>query len=129
MIYAHKLSCHRAVLPGGLEEVLAPRNTEGMHRLFTFLSTSYCPPSEFYNIRCIKSSFFAMLPRNMVLPLSFLSRRLSPWTLLLSPLSPMRRRGNNLFYRRLSQICPVDTRPELIIILDLGARVVARNIF
>lgn len=87
------------------------------------------PPLRVLQYRCIKSSFFAMLPRNMVLPLSFLSRRLSPWTLLLSPLSPMRRRGNNLFYRRLSQICPVDTRPELIIILDLGARVVARNIF
>lgn len=59
-------------------------------------------------------SFHAVSPRGSFLPF---------------PVSPIRRRGNNLFYRRLSQICPVDTRPELIIILDLGARVVARNIF
>lgn len=127
MIYAHKLSCHRAVLPGGLEEVLAPRNTEGMHRLFTFLSTSYCPPSEFYNIAALNPAFSQCCHAIWCFLCRSFHARLSPWTL--PPLSPMRRRGNNLFYRRLSQICPVDTRPELIIILDLGARVVARNIF
>lgn len=113
----------------GLEEVLAHvtrRACTGCSLFVDILlppSPSPIPSPEFYNICCIKSSFFAMLPRNMVLPLSFLSRRPSPPDPLCDSVE------NNLFYRRLSQICPVDTRPELIIIQDLGARVVARNIF
>lgn len=129
MIYAHKLSCHRAVLPGGLEEVLAPRNTEGMHRLFTFCRHLIAPPPSSTISAALNPAFSQCCHAIWCFLCRSFHARLSPWTLLLSPLSPMRRRGNNLFYRRLSQICPVDTRPELIIILDLGARVVARNIF
>lgn len=104
-----------------------PRNTEGMHRLFTFCRHLIAPsPSPSSTISAALNPAFSQCCHAIW---CFLCRSFHAVSPRGSPVSPMRQRGNNLFYRRLSQNCPVDTRPELIIIHDLGARVVARNIF